>query len=106
MPNYVSGSVSLHYEERPAAGVPERTLVFVHGWTGRGAGWRTLMDSLSESYDSFAPDLRGCGESDHPPGGYTIEQYASDVFTLCELKGIANVDLVGHSMGGAVALTL
>ncbi len=106
MPFYRSDDVRLGYEERHGAGPGSRTAVLVHGWTGSGASWLGLMRRLRETYAAYAPDLRGAGASDCPSGGYTIEQYAADVFALFLALDLHDVDLIGHSMGGAVALLL
>lgn len=106
MPFYHSGDVRLSYEERSARGELARTAVLVHGWCGSGSGWRPLMDALPDGYRAFAPDLRGTGASDRPADGYTIEQYAADVFALLVARDLHGIDLIGSSMGGAIALSL
>lgn len=104
---YRSGDVRLAYEQRlPPGGRAERTAVLVHGWCGRADGWAPTMARLPAHYRSLAPQLRGHGDSDRPAGGYSIAQYARDVFALFEAEALHDVDLIGQSMGGAVALQL
>jgi 3-oxoadipate enol-lactonase len=79
-------------------------LVFVHGFPlGRGA-WQQQLDALRSSHRVIAPDLRGFGDSDTVPGPTTMGQYAADVHALLQHCGTGPVVLVGHSMGGYVAL--
>lgn len=106
MPWYHSGEVRLHYEERAARGVAGRSALLVHGWCGSGAGWADLVARLPDDYAALAPDLRGTGSSDRPASGYTVEQYAADVHALVVARDLRAIDLIGNSMGGAVALTL
>lgn len=104
---YAAGEVRLAYETGGAAAADAaHTMLLVHGWCGTPATWAPTMERLPRSYRALAPQLRGQGDSDRPAGGYTIEQYARDVFALCEAESLRDVDLVGESMGGAVALQL
>ncbi len=50
------------------------------------------------------PNLRGYGQTDHPPGPYSIQQMSEDVFALVNYLEISDFHLLGYSMGGAVAL--
>lgn len=79
-------------------------LVFLHGFPfGRGA-WQKQVDGLRTSYRVIAPDLRGFGESETQPGPTTMAQYAADVHALLQRLATGPVALIGHSMGGYVAL--
>jgi len=83
------------------SGVP---LVFVHGFPFSRAVWREQIDAFQSSHRVIAPDLPGFGNSDARPGPATMEQYADDVRALLEQLATGPVVLVGHSMGGYVAL--
>ena len=102
MPSVQAGDVRLHYEER---GRGPNLLLLVHGYT---ACWRWLEPVLERldpaRYHAYALDLRGAGESDKPPSGYNIEQYAEDVFQFCNALGLRNLVYVGHSMGGLIGI--
>jgi pimeloyl-ACP methyl ester carboxylesterase len=104
MPSVQAGDVRLHYEER---GRGPNLLLFVHGYT---ACWRWLEPALERldpaRYHAYALDLRGAGESDRPPSGYTIEQYAEDVFQFCRALRLQNLVYVGHSMGGLIGIQM
>ncbi len=106
MPSYDSVGLRLHYRRRRARGSQAHSAVFVHGWTGSGRDWLTTMKALPPGYIAYAPDLRGVGRSARPEDGYTIEQYTADVFALIESLDLRSIDLIGHSMGGAIALRL
>jgi pimeloyl-ACP methyl ester carboxylesterase len=102
MPSIQAGDVRLHYEER---GRGPNLLLLVHGYT---ACWRWLEPVLERlnpaRYHTNALDRRGAGESDKPPSGYNIEQYAEDVFQFCNALGLRNLVYVGHSMGGLIGI--
>ncbi|HUP91407.1 MAG TPA: alpha/beta hydrolase [Solimonas sp.] len=68
--------------------------------------WQELRDALCESYRVVRFDNRGTGRSDKPPAPYSIGMLADDVAALLDAMGIAQAHVVGHSMGGYIALTL
>ena len=104
MPSVQAGDVRLHYEER---GHGPNLLLLVHGYT---ACWRWLEPVLERldpaRYHAYALDLRGAGESDKPPSGYNIEQYAEDVFQFCRALSLRDLVYVGHSMGGLIGIQM
>lgn len=80
-------------------------LLFVHGWTCRRSYWAPQLDYFSSSYSVASLDLPGHGDS--PCDGRTrwgVEPYGLDVAACAEALAKDKVILVGHSMGGAVAL--
>jgi 3-oxoadipate enol-lactonase len=79
-------------------------LVFLHGFPLHRGAWQKQVDALRSSYRVIAPDLRGFGGSDTRPGPSTMELYAADVHALLQLLTTGPVILIGHSMGGYVAL--
>jgi 3-oxoadipate enol-lactonase len=81
-----------------------RPLVFLHGFPFSRGVWQTQIDAIQSSHRVIAPDLRGFGESPSRPGPTTMAQYAADVHALLQQLGTGPVVLVGHSMGGYVAL--
>jgi pimeloyl-ACP methyl ester carboxylesterase len=104
MPSVQAGDVRLHYEERGRG--PSR-LLFVHGYAACWRWWEPALDRLDTSrYHAYAPDLRGTGDSDKPPSGYNVEQYAEDVFQFCRALGLTDLVCVGHSMGGLIAIQM
>jgi pimeloyl-ACP methyl ester carboxylesterase len=81
-------------------------VVLVHGITGNSAQWEPVMEMLRERYTVFAPDLLGHGESAKPRGDYSLGAYASGIRDL--LIGLAAdpATVVGHSLGGGIAMQL
>ena len=82
-------------------GVP---LVFVHGFPLSRGVWHPQIDAFRSSHRVIAPDLPGFGESDARPGPTTMAAFAADVRALLQQLATGPVVLVGHSMGGYVAL--
>lgn len=79
-------------------------LVFVHGFPLSRKAWQKQIDALKNSYRVIAPDLRGLGENDAMTGTITMGQFADDVQALVKQLNMGPIVLVGHSMGGYVAL--
>lgn len=81
-------------------------LVLLHGLSDDSTFWLPLVDALSPPFRVVAPDLRGHGETDRPPGPYSIRQMAEDVAAAMTALGIPEARLAGFSMGSAAALQL
>jgi len=80
-------------------------VVFIHGLGASMYSWRyQLPATLSAGYRVVAFDNRGFGFSDKPEQGYTNAEYAHLVVALLDSLRIASAVLVGHSMGGAIAV--
>ncbi len=79
-------------------------LVFVHGFPLSRRCWQPQVDGLASSSRIITPDLRGFGESEASSGMVTMDRFADDVAALLEALGTGPAVLVGHSMGGYVAL--
>jgi 3-oxoadipate enol-lactonase len=79
-------------------------LVALHGFPLSRGAWQKQVDALKSSYRVIAPDLRGLGESEARPGANTMSQMADDLHALLEHLNTGPVVLIGHSMGGYVAL--
>ncbi|MGQ9548258.1 MAG: alpha/beta fold hydrolase [Roseiflexus sp.] len=88
-----------------AAGAGERALVLLHGWGDTKEIWRATIAALSSHARVFAPDLPGHGGSPFD-GTEQVQQVAERVATFCAARGLTSFALVGHSMGGNVALEL
>lgn len=82
------------------------TIVFVHGWMLSRHYWEPLVDRLSHRYQCLTYDLRGFGGSQPCRGdrSYGLQSYAEDLQALIQTLGLAHVWLVGHSLGGSIAL--
>lgn len=82
----------------------ERAVVLIHGFPFTRAIWETQIDALAQTSRVLSPDLRGAGKSNVPDGPYLMERLAADIAVLLDALGIERAALVGHSMGGYVAL--
>ena len=82
------------------------TLVMLHGWMDVSASFQFVVDKLDSDWRVVAPDWRGFGLSDRAPGDcYWYPDYLADLeFVLDDVVGGEPAWLVGHSMGGNVAL--
>ena len=79
-------------------------LVMIHGIAGSSGTWVPVMPLLAERYTVIAPDLLGHGESAKPRGDYSLGAYASGVRDLLGVLGHERATVVGHSLGGGVAM--
>jgi pimeloyl-ACP methyl ester carboxylesterase len=89
--------VSLAVHEWPGKGP---AIVCIHGLTANHTCWQSLADILAPDYRLIAYDVRGRGESDKPPKGYSLEIYAQDIGALLDHFGLKSAIIMGHS-GGA-----
>ena len=80
------------------------TLVLLHGMLGNRQSWTHLMSELAQDFTLIAPDLLGHGESAKPLGDYSIGAYAGTLRDLMETLEIPTATIVGHSLGGGVAM--
>lgn len=85
----------------------ERTpdpIVLLHGWMDAGDTWQFLVDELPGEWSFAAPDWRGFGGSERPPGEYWFPDYYADLEALLDaLAPDAPARVIGHSMGANIA---
>ncbi|MDX6573778.1 MAG: hypothetical protein QOC86_2934 [Gaiellales bacterium] len=81
-------------------------VVLIHGITGSSATWEEVIEPLAEKYTVVAPDLLGHGESAKPRGDYSLGAYASGIRDLLGALGHDRGTIVGHSLGGGVAMQM
>ena len=81
-------------------------LIFVHGAGASSVVWMDAVRRLQDQRRVLAPDLPGHGQSDrwHPASEVSIAMYRDAVGTVCSLSKVERAILVGHSMGGLIAL--
>ncbi|MEU1516029.1 alpha/beta fold hydrolase [Streptomyces sp. NPDC005811] len=79
-------------------------LVLVHGIGDSSATWADLIPALARTHTVVAPDLLGHGASDKPRADYSVAAYANGLRDLLTTLGIESATLVGHSLGGGVAM--
>ncbi len=93
--------VNLFYDE---AGSGEQTMVLIHGAFADRTSFTEQFDHFAKRRRVIAVELRGHGDSDKPPGPYSIEGFADDVAWMCRRLEAHDPVLVGHSLGGLVAV--
>lgn len=99
----INQAVELHYRE---SGDPKATpVLLLHGLFGSSANWMGVAHRLESDYRIIIPDLRNHGRSPHAePMNY--ESMALDMLRLMHRLDIPHAHLIGHSMGGKVAMWL
>ncbi|HEX3403944.1 MAG TPA: alpha/beta hydrolase [Acetobacteraceae bacterium] len=81
-------------------------LVFIHGWIGEHRALLPQITYFARRRRVVAINLRGHGDSDAPRQDYTIEGFADDIAWQCNQLGLHRPLIVGHSLGGMIALEL
>ncbi|MGW8724925.1 alpha/beta fold hydrolase [Streptomyces sp. NPDC055808] len=79
-------------------------VVLIHGIGDSSATWAELIPGLARRYTVLAPDLLGHGASDKPRADYSVAAYANGLRDLLGVLGVERATLVGHSLGGGVAM--
>jgi pimeloyl-ACP methyl ester carboxylesterase len=100
---YFSQRLRLHYvawgDERA------RALLLIHGGRDHCRNWDWVAERLMDRYHIIAPDLRGHGDSEWATGGsYSEINFVYDIAQLVHQKRMAPVTIIGHSLGGSIAL--
>jgi len=86
------------------AGQGTPALVFIHGWMCNQGFWTEQFDAFSAEHTVVTLDLPGHGASGKDRGIWTLAAYGEDVKAVIDHLGLERVILIGHSMGGPVAL--
>jgi pimeloyl-ACP methyl ester carboxylesterase len=79
-------------------------VVLIHGMLNSSSHWRSVALSLASDYTVIAPDLIGHGDSAAPRGDYSLGAHAASIRDLLAAIGIDRATIVGHSLGGGVAM--
>jgi pimeloyl-ACP methyl ester carboxylesterase len=95
--------LSLYYER---AGSGDPPLLFVHGWCCDCTFFQPQFEHFRSSHAVTTLDLRGCGSSDRPEDGYDVPSLADDLAWLCDEIQISRPVVIGHSLGGMIAIEL
>ena len=94
--------VKLYYEDR---GVKTQVpLIFLHGVLGSSEIWKPQVSYFKNQRRIIILDLRGHGQSDKPRGKYSITQFSDDLHALMKNLDVEKAIIIGHSLGGMVAL--
>jgi 3-oxoadipate enol-lactonase len=92
--------IELAYERR-GSGMP---MVLIHGYPLDHTIWDPVAPLLEKHFDLILPDLRGFGQSGTVPTPYLLADMAADIAALLDFFKIEKAAIVGHSMGGYIAL--
>lgn len=97
----LSTDVRMHFVSRGPADGP--ALVLLHGYSDSGFSFSRILPLLPADRRIIVPDLRGHGRSSQPPGGYGMDDLATDVLALLDVLDVESAVVLGHSMGSFVA---
>ena len=79
-------------------------ILLIHGIGDNSTTWSTVQTKLAQRFTVIAPDLLGHGRSDKPRADYSVAAYANGMRDLLSVLDIDSVTVVGHSLGGGVAM--
>jgi pimeloyl-ACP methyl ester carboxylesterase len=100
---FYSQRLKLHYVDWGNADKPP--LLLIHGGRDHARNWDWVAEDLRRDFHVIAPDLRGHGDSQWAVGGsYAMVDYTLDVDQLLRALGIEAITVIGHSLGGSIAL--
>jgi pimeloyl-ACP methyl ester carboxylesterase len=107
MSSLVTREISLHGNRVTyLTGGDGPVLVLIHGITSSSASWEPVLPLLAERFTVLAPDLLGHGRSDKPAGDYSLGSHACIVRDLMLALEHDSGTIVGHSLGGGIAMQL
>ncbi len=104
MPTLPINDTQLYYEWHGPEDAP--VLALVNGVLMSTASWAYQTPVLSQHYRVLLHDCRGQGQSEHPPGPYTMKQPAADLDALLEALDVEQAHIAGISYGGEIALLM
>lgn len=100
----LSTGPTLNYAEH---GAPDgQPVLFLHGWPDSSFSFSRVIPFLPERYRVFVLDQRGFGDSERPPVGYGIRDFADDAAAFLDAMTIPRATVVGHSFGSFVGRRL
>lgn len=80
------------------------TILLIHGMAGSAQTWRAIVPQLAKKYRVIAPDLLGHGQSSKPRTDYSLGAFAVGLRDLLDELGVRSATVVGHSLGGGIAM--
>lgn len=99
----IPGGPRLFYRE---AGAGDQPLLLIHGNLATSRWFEPLLAHLPTGIRAVAADSRGCGDSEKPEGPWRLADLAEDLHQLMQTLGHPRYAVLGHSLGGSVALEL
>ncbi|ROR91970.1 alpha/beta fold hydrolase [Nocardioides aurantiacus] len=105
MPRMTPSTVRLHGHDLSYVDSGTGPVVlFIHGILGSQRQWEHLVDRMDDDHRVLLPDLFGHGDSAKPMGDYSLSSHAATLRDLLDRLGVDRVTLVGHSLGGGIAM--
>ncbi len=98
----IEGNCEIAYMDE---GTGPKTLLFIHGLANYAPVWKKCMETLKADFRCIAIDLPGNGLSDQNGHNFSMSFFADTIYNFIEELNLKNVTIVGHSMGGQVAMT-
>ncbi|VVA43978.1 Alpha/beta hydrolase [Candidatus Roizmanbacteria bacterium] len=96
-----------YYSVLPEKKTSVKTLLFLHGWEVDSKLWFKIIPKLIEkNYSLYFLDLPGFGQSQIPDTTYGLDDYKKIVYEFIEKLGLKNINLIGHSFGGSIAIKI
>ena len=105
MPYLTISGEALFYAFHPSRESKPLPVVYVHGAGGNHLSWPPVLRRLSPTAATYLPDLPGHGRSGGK-GRDAVDDYTDVMFEFCRSLDLTSIIVVGHSMGGAIALSL
>jgi len=102
VPTLVTEQGIVHYEAY-GRGIP---VILLHGWLGSWALWRDTIEELGKEFRTYALDFFGFGDSLDRSADFSVANFVQMVDQFTDQLGIPPAPIVGHSMGGTVALSV
>ena len=84
----------------------KKPLILMHGIGGHAHLFDEISPEFSDKWHVIALDARGCGDSDWSRGGYSVQNFASDVAAFAKVTGLYPFDYYGHSQGSRIGIAL
>ena len=81
-------------------------VLLVHGWLSSSRVWEQLAGRLAQRFTVYTLDLSGFGESDKPLSGYGVRNGSRLLYAFCAHFGLTHANVIGHDLGGAMAVKL
>ena len=81
-------------------------VLLVHGWLSSSRVWDQLAGRLAQRFTVYTLDLTGFGESDKPLSGYGVRNGSRLLYAFCAHFGLTHANVIGHDLGGAMAVKL
>src|ERR671911_1167150 len=81
-------------------------VLLVHGWLSSSRIWERLVSRLAQRFTVYSLDLTGFGESDKPLSGYGVRNGSRLLYAFCAHFGLTRANVIGHDLGGAMAVKL